>query len=85
MDTFTHGHGWLVQLVPVLQAPLFTLSPLLTGRTMHIYDVLPLGGPAIALRHVGGPQDDIMRVFVLAAIGHTVGRWQGRQAHPPAT
>lgn len=47
LDSFTHGFGWVVQHVDLLRARVFDLPPGLTGRPVHVHDLLQVGGTVI--------------------------------------
>ncbi len=47
LDAFSHGHGWAVRQIAFLQTALFTLPPELSGRSLHMYDLLQFGGTAV--------------------------------------
>lgn len=48
-DSFTHGFGWVVENVDWLQTYLFSLPSWATGRRVHVYDVLQIGGTAAGI------------------------------------
>ena len=47
LDSFTHGFGWIVHRVEVLQWPVFELPASLTGRTVYTHDLLQVAATVI--------------------------------------
>ena len=44
-DAFTHGSGWVVQQLPLLQLPLLQIA----GRTLHVFNLLQHGSTVVGL------------------------------------
>jgi hypothetical protein len=47
IDSFTHGFGWAVARIPLLQTELFVLPSAWSGRAIHVYDLGQLVGTVV--------------------------------------